>query len=130
MLLCRASAGSMLSPGGEGKSSRKQHSPWVPTAQGEGRAQPCVVLLLWWVPVSVVLSRTRVPFPGNNNPGESKKQSSCLSWLQKRPLLDFHFIHLPLKSEKPKEGRVPRESSLSPPNPHVGVCNTKTKLCC
>lgn len=81
--------------------------------------------------MSMVLVRTRVPFPGNNNPGESKKQSSCLSWLQNHPSLDFHFIQLPLKEEKLRGMcGVTWESSLSPPIPHVGVCNTKTKLCC
>lgn len=72
---------------------------------------------------------TGVPFLGNNNPGESKKQSSHLSWLQTHPSLDFLFIHLPLKNEKPKEGCVPGESSLGP-RANVGVCNTKTNLCC
>lgn len=33
-------------------------------------------------------------------PGESKKQSSHLSWLQNHPALDFHFIHLPFKKKK------------------------------
>lgn len=53
-----------------------------------------------------------VPFPGNNDPGESEKQSSCLSWLQTHPSVDFHLLHLPFKKEKPEKGGVLWESSL------------------
>lgn len=62
----------------------------------------------------------------------ARNKAHVLSWLQNHPSLDFHFIQLPLEKEKPKEGMcgVTWESSLSAPIPHVGVCDTKTKLCC
>lgn len=71
--------------------------------------------------VNEVPAGTGEPFPGNNNPGESKKQRSHLSWLQNHPSLDFHLIHLPFKNQKPKEGRVPRESPLSAPGERGGL---------
>lgn len=70
-----------------------------------------------------------VPFPGTNNPGESKKQSWQVSWLQNHPSLDFHYFQLPFKNEKPEEGRVPWESSLGP-WVSGGFCSTKITLCC
>lgn len=41
-------------------------------------------------------------------------------------ILDFNFIHLPLKSEKPEQEHVP---SLGP-QASAGVRKTKTSLCC
>lgn len=79
--------------------------------------------------VNEVPAGPRVPFPGTNNPGESKKQSWQVSWLQDHPSLDFHYFQLPFKNEKPEEGRVPWESSLGP-RVSGGFCSTKINLCC
>lgn len=116
----------MPSPRGEAERSRKWHSRWVPTTRSEGGAQPRVEIRHLRIPltsraqskgsppapvgprVNEMLAGTGVPFPGNNNLGESMKQSWHLSWLQNDPSLDFHFTHLPLKRGTCAVGVTPR----------------------